>query len=87
MDEHETIERIVDAPADTQLDDGEVLVRENKPATREPIQAEAEPAGSTTIDTTLVAEQAVTAERLRISSIYEAQGKLGIERAVADARH
>ena len=84
MDEHETIERIDDAPEASQLDDGEVQVRENGAVKHDPVQSEPTPVGNAPVDTTLVTEQAVTAERHRIAGIYEAQGKLGIERAVAD---
>ena len=79
MDEHETAERIDDAPENTQLDDGEALVRANGSPTPRPAQADTAP-----VDTSQVTERAVAAERSRIAGIYDAQGKLGIERAVAD---
>ena len=79
MDEHETVERTEDAPETRQLDDGEALVRASELPT--PVLAQADTAPT---DNAEVAEQAVAAERLRIAGIYDAQGKLGIERAVAD---
>jgi len=77
MDEHEAVERTEDTPEATQLDAGEAFFRASEPSA--PVKADAAP-----VDNSQVAEQAVAAERLRISGIYEAQGKLGIERAVAD---
>ena len=84
MDEHETIERIDDAPEANQLDDGETLVRAGESDRPEPVQADAAPFGNAPVDNAKVAEQAVAAERLRIAGIYDAQDKLGIERTVAD---
>jgi phage major head subunit gpT-like protein len=79
MDENETVERIDETPEATHQDDADAMARATETLTPEPVQATAAP-----VDTAEVAEQAVAAERLRISGIYEAQGKLGIERAVAD---
>jgi len=79
MDEHETVERTEDAPEATQLDEAESMVRANEPPTPATVQTSNDP-----VENARVAEQAVAAERLRIAGIYDAQGKLGIERAVAD---
>ena len=79
MDEHEAVERTEDAPEASKLDDGETMVRAKEPPTPAPVPTSNDP-----VDNAEVAEQAVAAERLRIAGIYDAQGKLGIERAVAD---
>ena len=65
MNQHETIERIDDAPAERQLDDGEALVRANGAPTPKPAQADTVP-----VDTSRVAEQAVAAERSRIAGVF-----------------
>ncbi|MBT3808598.1 MAG: peptidase U37, partial [Rhodospirillaceae bacterium] len=79
MNELNTVERTGDTPEAPQLDNGEAMVRAKEPPATEPVQADTDP-----VDPSQVAEQAVAAERLRIAGIYDAQGKLGIERAVAD---
>ena len=84
MNELNTVERTEDAPEAAQLDDGEAPIRASETPSPEPAQPNTAPVDNAPVDNTDVAEQAVAAERLRIAGIYEAQGKLGIERAVAD---